>query len=657
MARRWCGVVLVAVMCTGVALGVAPGTSAATIARGADATATGTAPGTLEGTVVVAGTPVRGAQIVLSVGTARDAVELGRATTSRAGEFSISYEMPEEGVLTVAARGGVPTADPNPATSPVRLLAVVGIAGTAGATPPRVVSDVTVNELTTVASTYALAQFLHGSRIFGSSPGLDNAAATAMSIVDPVSGTPGAVLTNRDNVPTLGAGDGALVTINTLANLVAACAGSRLLASCTLLRRLATPPGGSTPRDTVQAVQNLVKNPLLSRVRLFRLAQRSTTYEPTLPRPPEAWLLALHYIAPGMWAPGRVALDAKGNVWTNNNWERGTTDPSPFVVVLDPAGTPILGSPLTGGGIRGSGWGAAIAPDGSAWFSNFGGNSVSAFAPDGTPISPASGWTNGGFDSPQGLAIDQRGNVWVANSTASSSGSDPGSVVVYPGGDPAQAVAITAGGIDHPFSVQIDGDGNAWVANAGTKGGSVTVITPEFEPTKFSPIEDPALQSPKGLALDSEGNAWVSSFDQSAIVLIRRDGTVDPRGPFPLPGNLGPWGIAVDGADRVWVGGFSVESVFLLCGVDRSACPPGSKTGDILSPAVFGFHNQSFQHITAVQIDPSGNVWAANNWSALTPPAGGDGLMELVGLAPPVCTPLVGLPVQPSTGSGQVCAA
>ena len=48
-------------------------------------------------------------------------------------------------------------------------------------------------------------------------------------------------------------------------------------------------------------------------------------------------------------------------------------------------------------------------------------------------------------------------------------------------------------------------------------------------------------------------------------------------------------------------------------------------------------------------------MWAANNWSTLTPPAGGDGLMEFIGLAAPVCTPLLGQPVVPSTATDQAC--
>jgi hypothetical protein len=51
--------------------------------------------------------------------------------------------------------------------------------------------------------------------------------------------------------------------------------------------------------------------------------------------------------------------------------------------------------------------------------------------------------------------------------------------------------------------------------------------------------------------------------------------------------------------------------------------------------------------VTAVQVDQSGNVWVANNWEDVEPVVGGDGLVEFIGAAPPVRTPLIGPPSAP----------
>ena len=60
-----------------------------------------------------------------------------------------------------------------------------------------------------------------------------------------------------------------------------------------------------------------------------------------------------------------------------------------------------------------------------------------------------------------------------------------------------------------------------------------------------------------------------------------------------------------------------------------------------------GFTNGGLQHITAVQVDQSGNVWAANNWASISPIVGGDGLVEFIGAAEPVETPKIGPQQQP----------
>jgi hypothetical protein len=320
--------------------------------------------------------------------------------------------------------------------------------------------------------------------------------------------------------------------------------------------------------------------------------------------------------------------------------------------------------------MKGGAWGAAIEPGaGTVWMGSFGGNAVSEYSPAGKVLSPTSGWTNGGLNHPQGLAVDQKGNLWIANNFGPESDPGQGNVVVYPGGDPSKALTITGGGLNHPFAVQIDGYGRAWVTNAGLGGaklvntraailvgkfgGSVTVIGTDFKPISSSPIQSGSFKWPLGLAIDSEDNAWVTNFFGSTVTSIRQDGSV--AAVYKLPRGTTPWSEAVDGSDRVWVAGFARPHVWLLCGVRTSACPPGSPTGAILSPRL-GFRSKAFQHFTSIQLDQSGNVWLSNNWSNLVPPVGGTGIAEIVGAATPVCTPLQALPVKPSATSSTACS-
>ncbi|MHB6912701.1 LysM peptidoglycan-binding domain-containing protein [Streptomyces sp. DB-54] len=603
----------------------------------------------LHGTVTGEGKPLHGVHVTLFAGSRSGVKELGRATTDRTGSFTISYAKPAAGVLYVEAAATD--------RSRLRLRSVVGV-GEGGGVPARTVGTVRINELTTVATTYALAQFSDRHGIAGPSPGLQNAAATFFSLADPVTGRPGGVVKSDS------ANGETLATLNTLANLVSVCAADT--PRCTQLLRLATPRTGSMPADIVQAVLNLAQHPMLSPAGLQALVRTSRAFAPALTAPPEAWILALRHTEADLYSPGRIALDAKGNAWATNNWLPGTRKSSPFVTVLDPAGHPALGSPIRGGGMDGGAWGMAIDHGGSVWAPSYAGNAMVKYSAAGIPLSPATGWKNGGLVHPQGVAVDQRGNLWIANSYGLKGAAGLGSVVVYPQGTPSKAFTVTGSDFNHPFALQIDGSGRAWVTNShidfdqlmetrqagslGKVGGSVTIMGRDFKPIRS--VRSSSFQGPVGIALDSRGNAWVASLFNSTVTEIRPDGNI--AGVHQLPRSVFPWSVAVDGQDRVWVAGFGNASVSLLCGTNTAACPPGASTGTVLSPAQ-GFRNKAIQHLTAVQIDASGNVWLANNWSKIIPPTGGVGMVELVGLAAPVCTPLTPLPVRPSSTAPNAC--
>ena len=187
--------------------------------------------------------------------------------------------------------------------------------------------------------------------------------------------------------------------------------------------------------------------------------------------------MALVYVGSGMNAPGRMAFDADGNIWVINNFETPGTTPGTKLTVLSPTGEPILGSPITGGGLGGAGYGVTIDQSARVWVGSFAASDVSLFSGTGAVLSPAGGFTQGGISKPQGMATDSQGNIWIANF-----GGD--SVVVYRGGDPTQFQEITGNAIFKSFSVAIDADDNAWVTNgaeAATRG-SVTKIANDGTP-------------------------------------------------------------------------------------------------------------------------------------------------------------------------------
>lgn len=143
------------------------------------------------------------------------------------------------------------------------------------------------------------------------------------------------------------------------------------------------------------------------------------------------------------------------------------------------------------------------------------------------------------------------------------------------------------------------------------------------------------------------GAAWVANFKTGTVTEIGAGGRIKARSPISVPAFVAPWGTAVDGEDNVWVASSLSRTVTELCGERRGACPPGVKPGQPISPARVGFTNGGLRHLTSIQVDESGDVWTADNWESVTPIVGGDGLVEFLGAAAPVRTPLIGLPKRP----------
>ena len=92
-----------------------------------------------------------------------------------------------------------------------RLASAIG----AGRVPPRA----TLNERTTVAMGYAMAQFIDGGRVAGKNPGLRNAAAMTRNLVRVRRGGLSRVVARFPN----GNSTSTLRSFDSLANLLAAC--------------------------------------------------------------------------------------------------------------------------------------------------------------------------------------------------------------------------------------------------------------------------------------------------------------------------------------------------------------------------------------------------------------------------------------------------
>lgn len=344
----------------------------------------------ISGQVQVAGEPASGWSVKLRAGSPTGSVELDATASGGNGNFAVRSGGVRAGSIlyVIASRGDRDL-----------MLAVLGPAHEAP-------SKIVVNELTTVASIWALAQFLEGDSIHGNRVGLFSAARNVPNLVNLETGGLGDVIQNAANGPRTTT----LATLNTLASLLSDC----LIRSCPGLFRLATPPGEPTATTTLQALHYVALNPWHKVLEIFELRPPATdggddnpSFVPTLLWPPTAWTLSLVYTGGGFSAPGGMQLDAEGNLWTNNNFIPGSQSvlldiggfPQPAdrayegtgVTQLTSNGRPL--SPTTGylgGGTFGAAFGIAIDQRAHVWIGNFGGDSLSELRPDGTPVSPDS---------------------------------------------------------------------------------------------------------------------------------------------------------------------------------------------------------------------------------------------------------------------------
>jgi streptogramin lyase len=614
---------------------------------------------------------------------------LGQGETDSNGAFAVSYLAPrdEAGVIYLTSRGGRIASQSGDVPASFVLASVLG------AEPA--VTPITVNELTTVASAFALAQFIDGPALHGNSVGLQMAPRLLRNLVNIATGEVGATISNADNNPQ--STYSALRTFNELGNLLASCAHDANV--CQSILQQAVPLNGTAAQDTFRALANLAKTPWLDPVPLFNQVAVNT-YQPDLgTHAPSAWTLSLLFKGnpTNLAGPGNMAFDADGQMWIVNNLVTSDTYILPdcasqLLFRMDPATGDVV--TFTGGGVLGAGYGVTIAPQTSdVWVGNYGfkgstcpidiaNNSVSQFTAEGVPLSPDAqqfepasqnpqdgGWTNGGIGWPQGTVANPQGDIWIASCNGQMLDGEQVDVTIYRGGDPNNWQAISEDNFEKPFDVAFDAHDVAWVS--GTVSGNIMAFAADG--TKLREYDLGSSSLPMGVASDSLGNVWVSLSGKidlpcpppvnvqpatyAGIAMVNLDGVQlntrpdDPLLPdYTAPGGLTiAWGIAVDGADNVWVANFTRGGVSHFCGARDGSCPAGVATGDALSPDGTGYHSDLLDRNTAVEVDSSGNIWLTNNWKdvPIQPDPVGDAMVVYIGLASPVKAPLIGPPQQP----------
>ena len=215
------------------------------------------------------------------------------------------------------------------------------------------------------------------------------------------------------------------------------------------------------------------------------------------------------YTAGGVYYPFAVAIDSSNDAWIADN--------NHTVVILANNGTPLSGS----GGYASSTleFPTAIAVDSNrnGWLANFSSNTVTKVSPDGSTFTP---YVVG--SAPAGVAIDPSNNIWVTSFSGDSLALVTSTGVVASG-----ANGYTGGGLDHPQGIAVDGAGNAWTANYRTPtniGDSLTELSGAASTIPGTPLSpsigygtNAGMLEAFDLAIDASGNIWVSSFGNDTL--------------------------------------------------------------------------------------------------------------------------------------------
>jgi hypothetical protein len=585
----------------------------------------------LQGSVHGGQQPVAGSKVSLwtvgTIGYGLSPTQLTTTTTDNSGNFALpAPTCAQPGELTyVTAVGGSPgpTAPANPQIS---LMAAIGPCSGAAAT------NVNINEVTTVATVYALAHFMAYGLTNNSAPGVQvgylapstvgitNAFATVNNLVNISTGTA------YQYTP---AGNGLVpqAEINTLANLLALCVnssgGTNTGTACGNL--FAATPSPEYPANTLQTMLNIALQPANNPGGQWNLVTTNGPFQPTLlgPNAPHDWTLPVLYSSAG---PGveDLAIDASGNIWTAN---AGITGNSGGVSELTNLGVPFANSPYLSGnyGIDS----IAIDLGGNAWVAN--GNTAHI-----VEIPPGGGSIFGPFSfqetsTPLGIAVDGNNDIWIANNSSNSvtemSNQGPTSAALSPSG------GYTGGGLSDPGGIAIDESGDAWVTNSAAN--SLTEITPSGSQLNYP---GSGLKGPGGIAIDQSGNLWIDNINASTVVKFNnsgaQSGTVSPGGNFSSSGAYD----AVDGASNIWVPDPPSADLVEINSSGTVVSPAGGYQGP--QQTITGISTANLNAAQVARIDQSGNVWLGNYNGIPISSTKNAYVTEFIGLAVPTVEPL-----------------
>lgn len=604
--------------------------------------------------------PLKNSTITLyaasQTGYAGAATALTSTQTDGVGNFDITgtYNCPSNSQVYLTAAGG----DPGTGKNNPNLVIAAGLGTCSGTLSPNLF--IVMNEVTTVATAYALSAFstdvLHVGTSATNVLGLSNAMATINNLADTTRGsalsiTPAYKASSVANTNTSIAPQ---ATINTLANILSNCVNSsggtagdgstcgNLFASIAAVNP-STGQVGPTTTDTFQAALAIAQHPGQNVAGIYSNIPPlvGSPFTPALTAQPNDWMVSVTYVGGGLGGSTTnntagvldLKVDALGNIWM-------PASRTNRIIELNNLGAPIspstTGTAVTGiGGFAGNGLitvpqEIAIDLEGGAWVAQANGN-VSALDSTGTPLL-GSPFSDQSMPNASGITIDGFDNVWVPSNKTNAV------VKMDHTGAFLSGVSGFTGNINLPTgAIGIDQSENAFVINGN---GSITELTNAGSVIGFGSAGQKINGPNNKLALDGLGHEFVVQPGVSNTIL--RAGGTSSGTLFAPYSVFAPTAVAIDGAANVWATNEGGQPK----GVPQGPRVPSNlieltNTGTNLAPANTGFllNYPTDSNPQGVGIDGSGNVWVAN-FNSVTGNTGASDVQEFIGAAVPTVTPI-----------------
>ena len=490
------------------------------------------------------------------------------------------------------------------------MVAALGDCGNLGAS-----TFILINEVTTAAAAWGLAPFATDYAHIGATgtnlTGIRNAFRNAQVLATTATGQATSLPSNE--VTETG-------KLYAMADALAGCVNSDGTTGCNKLFAAATPPGGTAPTDTFGAALNIVHYPANNVAGVWNSIGSQVPFPTTLTKSPKEWTMSLTVSGGGLSLPTAMAIDAQGYAWFADYYG-GLTELSPQGTVLSPASG-------FGSGLLSEVYGLTVDTGGNVWatieeqpahYVTKGSVAKFSGSQSTTPGTLLGVYADNSINYPESLFGDSNGTIDIGNYATTG-------VTIYDLNGNLLTSGLGQNVAQFPVSVFPDVTHGVWLANQPDQ-------TITDAPSNATAYNVTCCSNPNSLVGNTAADIWVSNYGSDSVSEVSPAGVVLVN-QASVGGISSPSGVALDGAQNVWVSNFHGASISEVAGGFGTLA-----AGTAISPSTGYGLDVSLVEPYSLGADKSGNVWVAN-YAA-------NNVVMFFGLAAPAATPVQNMPVAP----------